>query len=115
MVRGNIQLASQPLVPMEQFATGGINSVRGYRQDLLLTDNGLFLSAEYQLPILSIPESNSVVQLILLKIYCKNKVYILLFVIRLFSVGWFEGTTPKKDNLWCWVSLRLIQPTRNFS
>jgi len=29
--------------PIEQFGLGGLESVRGYRQDLLLTDNALLL------------------------------------------------------------------------
>jgi hemolysin activation/secretion protein len=52
VVRGDIQLAPQTLVPLEQIAIGGLGSVRGYRQDLLLTDNGVFLSLEARIPIL---------------------------------------------------------------
>jgi hemolysin activation/secretion protein len=51
VVRGDIQLAPQTLVPLEQIAIGGLGSVRGYRQDLLLTDNGVFLSLEARIPI----------------------------------------------------------------
>ncbi len=36
----NIQLATEPLVSLEQFALGGPDSIRGYRQYLFLTDNG---------------------------------------------------------------------------
>jgi hemolysin activation/secretion protein len=64
LLRGNLQVANQPLLPMEQFATGGFGSVRGYRQDQLLTDNGLFLSADFQIPIIKIDNWNSVVQII---------------------------------------------------
>ncbi len=62
VVRGNLQLADRPLVPLEQFGLGGINSVRGYRQDYLLTDNGAFASAEVRVPILRISR-NDVLQL----------------------------------------------------
>ncbi|UBF27674.1 ShlB/FhaC/HecB family hemolysin secretion/activation protein [Kovacikia minuta CCNUW1] len=51
LLRGDVQLADRPLVPLEQFGLGGIDSVRGYRQDQLLTDNGVFLSAEVRIPI----------------------------------------------------------------
>ena len=51
LVRTDVQLADRPLVPLEQFGLGGINSVRGYRQDALLTDNGAFTSVELRLPI----------------------------------------------------------------
>jgi hemolysin activation/secretion protein len=36
--------------------------VRGYRQDIRLTDNGAFASAEVRLPILRIPEWDGVLQ-----------------------------------------------------
>ena len=51
VVRSDIQLSTTNLVPLEQFSVGGIQSVRGYRQDALLTDNGFFTSAEVRLPI----------------------------------------------------------------
>lgn len=52
LIRGNVQLADGALVPLEQFGLGGQESVRGYRQDALLTDSGAFASAEVRLPIL---------------------------------------------------------------
>lgn len=51
LIRGDVQLADRPLVPTEQFGLGGLGSVRGYRQDFLLTDNGALLSAEVRFPI----------------------------------------------------------------
>ncbi|MUG98112.1 BamA/TamA family outer membrane protein [Scytonema sp. UIC 10036] len=63
VLRSDIQLATSALVPLEQFAIGGFGSVRGYRQDLLLTDNGAFLSAEIQLPILKVPDSRGILRL----------------------------------------------------
>jgi hemolysin activation/secretion protein len=62
LLRSDIQLANQALVPIEQFGLGGIDSVRGYRQDALLSDNGLFASAELRVPIVRIPEWNSILQ-----------------------------------------------------
>jgi len=52
LLRSDVQLSTTSLVPLEQFGLGGIQSVRGYRQDALLADNGLFASAELRLPIL---------------------------------------------------------------
>ena len=46
------QLASQPLVNGEQFAGGGLGSVRGYLEGTALGDNGLFGSAELRSPSL---------------------------------------------------------------
>lgn len=64
LVRGTSQLADQPLLSAEQFALGGYGSVRGYRQDLLQTDNGLFASAEVQVPVIRIPELEGVLQVV---------------------------------------------------
>jgi hemolysin activation/secretion protein len=63
LVKGDIQVAANSLVPLEQFGLGGQQSVRGYRQDALLTDNGMLLSAEFRLPILRIPKLGGVLQL----------------------------------------------------
>ncbi|NET58466.1 MAG: ShlB/FhaC/HecB family hemolysin secretion/activation protein [Symploca sp. SIO2E6] len=54
LIRGDMQLATTSLLPIEQFGLGGLGSVRGYRQFSLLADNGVFASAEVQLPILRI-------------------------------------------------------------
>lgn len=51
VARSDLQFATSSLVPLEQFSVGGIQSVRGYRQDALLTDNGFFSSAEVRLPV----------------------------------------------------------------
>lgn len=51
LLRGELQLADQQLVPLEQFGLGGQPTIRGYRQDELLTDNGGLLSAEVRLPL----------------------------------------------------------------
>lgn len=51
ILRGDAQFAGGSLLPLEQFRLGGVNSVRGYRQDLSLGDNGIFASAELQIPI----------------------------------------------------------------
>ena len=63
LLRADLQLADQPLVPLEQFSTGGQLSVRGYRQDAIIADNGFFASAELRVPILTIPEWDSVLQI----------------------------------------------------
>lgn len=60
LLRSDVQLATETLVPLEQFGSGGLRSVRGYRQDALLTDLGAFVSAEVQLPVLRAPEVNGV-------------------------------------------------------
>ena len=64
LLRLNTQLASRTLLPIEQFGLGGQDSIRGYRQDYLLTDNGAFVSAEVQVPILRLPQINSILQVV---------------------------------------------------
>jgi hemolysin activation/secretion protein len=63
LVRGNLQLADRALLPSEQIGVGGQATVRGYRQDLLLADNGFFGSVELQYPILRIPQIQGVLQI----------------------------------------------------
>ncbi|KAB8317350.1 ShlB/FhaC/HecB family hemolysin secretion/activation protein [Tolypothrix campylonemoides VB511288] len=64
VLRSDIQLATRPLVPLEQIGIGGLQSVRGYRQDQFLVDNGLFASAEVRLPILRVEEVQGVLQVV---------------------------------------------------
>jgi hemolysin activation/secretion protein len=60
LVRSDLQLAATSLVALEQFSLGGQASVRGYRQDALLTDNGALVSAELQLPVLRTSDTGQV-------------------------------------------------------
>lgn len=64
LLQTNVQLADQTLVPVEQFGIGGLGSVRGYRQDALLTDNSVFATAEARLPVLRIPQWETALLLI---------------------------------------------------
>ena len=63
LLRGDAQISGGSLVPLEQFRLGGVNSVRGYRQDLSLGDNGLFASAELRIPILRFDQIDGLVQI----------------------------------------------------
>jgi hemolysin activation/secretion protein len=58
------QLADRSLVALEQIGFGGQETVRGYRQDLLLADNGFLASAEARLPIFTSPDSQQLVQIV---------------------------------------------------
>jgi len=49
--RVDAQLASDPLLPLEQFAIGGRYTVRGYRENTLVRDNGVVGSVEARVPI----------------------------------------------------------------
>ena len=63
VLRSSLQLTTKPLVPLEQFTLGGLYSVRGYRQDLFLTDNGVFASAEVRLPIVRVNSVDGLLQI----------------------------------------------------
>jgi hemolysin activation/secretion protein len=49
--RSDLQVSNRPLFPIEQFALGGIDTVRGYREFLTVTDNAFFASAELRIPV----------------------------------------------------------------
>lgn len=52
LFRLDVQLASDGLLPLEQFAVGGAQSVRGYRENQLVRDYGFVTSLEYRIPVL---------------------------------------------------------------
>ncbi|MBV5309479.1 ShlB/FhaC/HecB family hemolysin secretion/activation protein [Chromatium okenii] len=51
IVRGSLQLAGERLLALEQFSIGGAGSVRGYRENQLVGDNGYTASAEVRYPV----------------------------------------------------------------
>ena len=53
LLRTGIQLTGDTLLPTERFSLGGQSTVRGYRQDAVLTDSGIYTSAEVQIPIVN--------------------------------------------------------------
>lgn len=80
VMRGDIQLADRPLVALEQFGIGGAGSVTGYRQNYLLTDSGVFWTAEFNLPVYS--DGEHLVQII---------------PFANVGSGWNAGGTPNPD------------------
>lgn len=101
LFRTDVQLADRTLLPTEQLGLGGSESIRGYRQDALLTDSGILASAELRLPVAIIPEWKSVVQVI-------------PFID--FGTGWNQGDTkdPNPSTLVsAGLGLQFIQ-SRNF-
>jgi len=62
VVRSDLQLAGGELLGIEQFGAGGPETVRGYRQDALLADSGIFASAELRYPILRTGDKQGVLQ-----------------------------------------------------
>ncbi|MEO0853778.1 MAG: ShlB/FhaC/HecB family hemolysin secretion/activation protein, partial [Cyanobacteria bacterium J06648_11] len=51
LARADFQLADRELLGLEQFAVGGVRSVRGYPQNALIGDNGIAVSAELRWPV----------------------------------------------------------------
>ena len=64
LIRSDIQLSSDPLIPLEQFVIGGYGTVRGYAQNYRLNDNGIIATAELRLPVLSFPQYETKVSVI---------------------------------------------------
>jgi hemolysin activation/secretion protein len=64
LIRGEAQLATDTLPTSELYGLGGQRTVRGYRQDRLLTDNALFATAEVRLPLLRDRERQGMLQVI---------------------------------------------------
>jgi hemolysin activation/secretion protein len=52
LFRLDVQLTPDPLLPLEQIAIGGRYSVRGYRENEIIRDNGLIASVESRIPLI---------------------------------------------------------------
>jgi hemolysin activation/secretion protein len=51
IARADCQLANDPLLSLEQFSIGGRYTVRGYRENQLVRDNGVLASVELRVPL----------------------------------------------------------------
>jgi hemolysin activation/secretion protein len=51
ILRADGQFSSSRLLPLERFALGGISTVRGYRENELLRDNGVLVTGELRAPL----------------------------------------------------------------
>lgn len=49
--RADVQLSNDPLLPLEKFQIGGVNSVRGYRENQLVRDYGFSTGLEFRYPL----------------------------------------------------------------
>jgi hemolysin activation/secretion protein len=47
------QLTGDSLLPLEQFSLGGVDTVRGYRTNQRVADNGIYSSVEVRLPLVN--------------------------------------------------------------
>lgn len=51
VLKGAIQQAAAPLLPIERFSVGGIYSVRGFRESYFVRDNGFNVGIDFRYPI----------------------------------------------------------------
>lgn len=52
IMRGSAQFSDEPLLSLERIAIGGLNTVRGYRENQLVTDQGYNLQIEFHYPLI---------------------------------------------------------------
>lgn len=52
IARCDFSITSNPLLPLEKFSIGGVETVRGYRENTLVVDQGLVASLEYRIGLL---------------------------------------------------------------
>lgn len=57
------QLTPDSLLPLEQFSIGGVDTVRGYRQNQFVADNGITGSLEIRFPIVKDPGGFGTIQI----------------------------------------------------
>ncbi|MEA5448559.1 ShlB/FhaC/HecB family hemolysin secretion/activation protein [Leptolyngbya sp. CCNP1308] len=55
VARFNAQLTPDSLLPLERFSVGGSDTVRGYAQNQLVTDNAVLGSVELRIPLSAVP------------------------------------------------------------
>lgn len=84
ILRADAQLTKDPLLPMEKFEIGGMDTVRGYRENLLVRDNGVVASLEFRIPVL--PKYTGDVRLRLAPFFDYGR-------------SWNDGPTPKHKNI----------------
>jgi len=51
VVQTTAQLAEDPLMALEKLAVGGARSVKGYRENTFVRDNGVFINTQLRLPL----------------------------------------------------------------
>lgn len=57
------QLTPHSLLPLEQFTIGGVDTIRGYRQNQQIGDNAIVGSVEFRFPLVRQPEGLGLIQI----------------------------------------------------
>ncbi len=63
ILRGNLQIAADPLLSIEQFAVGGFDTVRGYRENQIVRDSGFSFTTQLNVPIYQTSSRSTILQL----------------------------------------------------
>ena len=87
LLRADVQLANDHLLDLERFAVGGANTVRGYRENELVRDNGFAISAEWRYPLWRGEKKDS----------AENLLQIAMFMD--FGSAWNKGESMGRDRL----------------
>ena len=61
--RVDAQWSPDSLLPMEKFVVGGADTVRGYRENELVRDNGVLAALEFRIPLLRAADGDATLQL----------------------------------------------------
>jgi len=64
IARFDSQLANEALVAIEKFSIGGMRTVRGYRENQFVRDNGIVTSVEFRIPIWRDSNGRALAQLV---------------------------------------------------
>jgi hemolysin activation/secretion protein len=99
--RADVQLADGPLLGLEQFSIGGAKTVRGFRENQLVRDNGFVSSVELRIPVFIKEDGTTSTQLVPFIDYGRS---------------WNEGrSTPHPRTLSSFGLGLLWNPDRHFS
>lgn len=63
ILRTDVQWTTEPLLSLEQFTLGGASNVRGYRENQLLRDRGVYSGIELRVPVFANKAGAPVIQL----------------------------------------------------
>jgi len=55
IARLDVRYSNKQLMPSQKFALGGAQSVRGYRENRMTSDDGQLFSIQYQVPLIQVP------------------------------------------------------------
>jgi len=75
VLRADCQFAFDDLMPMEQIAVGGANTVRGYRENLFVSDSGFIASAELRKAVYKSDSGKHLVQFAIFSDYGRTWPY----------------------------------------